>query len=161
MVQRPNWDALVDCLHDWHGPGHGNRDVAILIDNADDLSARSSWDCSSRFSVRRPGPRTSSSTPTASRTRTVRRSLCTSSYCWTTPRPPPSPAKTFKAARPDSDAGLWQPADRPHATEAYLFLNGRRLDHPPKSAVVLVRDAGSGALGVALLARQLHDWTVA
>ncbi|MFE2022395.1 barstar family protein [Streptomyces sp. NPDC059499] len=20
-----NWDALVDCLHDWHGPGHGTR----------------------------------------------------------------------------------------------------------------------------------------
>ncbi|WP_411153125.1 barstar family protein [Streptomyces sp. A30] len=32
-----NWDALVDCLHDWHGPGHGNRDVAVLIDDADDL----------------------------------------------------------------------------------------------------------------------------
>lgn len=32
-----NWDALVDCLHDWHGPGHGERDVAILIENADHL----------------------------------------------------------------------------------------------------------------------------
>ncbi|MEU9117199.1 barstar family protein [Streptomyces sp. NPDC048483] len=32
-----NWDALVDCLHDWHGPGHGNQDLAILIDHADDL----------------------------------------------------------------------------------------------------------------------------
>ncbi|MEV4002393.1 barstar family protein [Actinomadura sp. NPDC049753] len=33
-----NWDALVDCLHDWHGPGHGEQDVAILVDNADELS---------------------------------------------------------------------------------------------------------------------------
>ncbi|MER5757547.1 barstar family protein [Streptomyces sp. NPDC002088] len=32
-----NWDALVDCLHDWHGPGHGNQDLAILIEHADDL----------------------------------------------------------------------------------------------------------------------------
>ncbi|WP_412078177.1 barstar family protein [Streptomyces xanthophaeus] len=32
-----NWDALVDCLHDWHGPGHGAHGVAILIDNADAL----------------------------------------------------------------------------------------------------------------------------
>ncbi|WP_405771867.1 barstar family protein [Streptomyces sp. NBC_00080] len=32
-----NWDALVDCLHDWHGPGHGRNDVAILIDDADAL----------------------------------------------------------------------------------------------------------------------------
>jgi hypothetical protein len=32
-----NWDALVDCLHDWHGPGHGKRGIAILIDNADEL----------------------------------------------------------------------------------------------------------------------------
>ncbi|MFE5678762.1 barstar family protein [Streptomyces erythrochromogenes] len=32
-----NWDALVDCLHDWHGPGHGDQDLAILIDHADDL----------------------------------------------------------------------------------------------------------------------------
>lgn len=32
-----NWDALVDCLHDWHGLGHGNQDLAILIDHADDL----------------------------------------------------------------------------------------------------------------------------
>uniref|UniRef100_A0AAU2K350 Barstar family protein n=1 Tax=Streptomyces sp. NBC_00049 TaxID=2903617 RepID=A0AAU2K350_9ACTN len=32
-----NWDALVDCLYDWHGPGHGNDDVAILIDDADAL----------------------------------------------------------------------------------------------------------------------------
>ncbi len=29
--------ALVDCLHDWHGPGHGNQDLAILIEHADDL----------------------------------------------------------------------------------------------------------------------------
>ncbi|MGV9690963.1 barstar family protein [Streptomyces sp. NPDC003444] len=32
-----NWDALVDCLHDWHGPGHGDQDLAILIEHADDL----------------------------------------------------------------------------------------------------------------------------
>ncbi|WP_406443184.1 barstar family protein [Streptomyces sp. NBC_01613] len=32
-----NWDALVDCLHDWHGPGHRQQSVAILIDGADDL----------------------------------------------------------------------------------------------------------------------------
>ncbi|MEU6051144.1 barstar family protein [Streptomyces xanthochromogenes] len=32
-----NWDALVDCLHDWHGPGRGNQDLAILIEHADDL----------------------------------------------------------------------------------------------------------------------------
>lgn len=32
-----NWDALVDCLHDWHGPGHGDQDLAILIDHADGL----------------------------------------------------------------------------------------------------------------------------
>ncbi|MFG3254771.1 barstar family protein [Streptomyces sp. NPDC048172] len=32
-----NWDALVDCLQDWHGPGHGNQDLAILIDHADGL----------------------------------------------------------------------------------------------------------------------------
>lgn len=32
-----NWDALVDYLHDWHGPGHGDQDLAILIEHADDL----------------------------------------------------------------------------------------------------------------------------
>ncbi|WP_405789418.1 barstar family protein [Streptomyces sp. NBC_01367] len=32
-----NWMALVDCLQDWHGPGHGNHDLAILIDHADGL----------------------------------------------------------------------------------------------------------------------------
>jgi hypothetical protein len=32
-----NWDALVDCLHDFHGPGHGEDDVAILIEDADAL----------------------------------------------------------------------------------------------------------------------------
>ncbi|MFJ9342024.1 barstar family protein [Streptomyces sp. NPDC101733] len=32
-----NWDALVDCLRDWHGPGHGNQDLAILIEHADGL----------------------------------------------------------------------------------------------------------------------------
>lgn len=34
-----NWDALVDCLHDWHGPGHVKRDVALLIGEADVLLA--------------------------------------------------------------------------------------------------------------------------
>lgn len=32
-----NWDALVDCLHDWHGHGGDTRDAAILIDRADGL----------------------------------------------------------------------------------------------------------------------------
>jgi death-on-curing protein len=48
-----------------------------------------------------------------------------------------------------------------HATEAYLILNARELDYPPKAAVALVRDAASGALGVARIARQQRDWTVA
>ncbi|MER6406064.1 fic family toxin-antitoxin system, toxin component [Streptomyces viridosporus] len=48
-----------------------------------------------------------------------------------------------------------------HATEAYLALNARALDYPPKAAVALVRDAASGALGVARTARQLRDWAVA
>ncbi|WP_327358896.1 barstar family protein [Streptomyces sp. NBC_01304] len=32
-----NWDALVDCLHDWHGHGGDTKDAAILIDHADAL----------------------------------------------------------------------------------------------------------------------------
>jgi RNAse (barnase) inhibitor barstar len=32
-----NWDALVDCLHHWHGHEPRTKDVAVLIDNADDL----------------------------------------------------------------------------------------------------------------------------
>ncbi|MER5866631.1 barstar family protein [Kitasatospora sp. NPDC002040] len=32
-----NWDALVDCLQDWHGPGHGTQDLAIVIEHADGL----------------------------------------------------------------------------------------------------------------------------
>ncbi|MFJ4691806.1 fic family toxin-antitoxin system, toxin component [Streptomyces sp. NPDC088766] len=48
-----------------------------------------------------------------------------------------------------------------HAAEAYLLLNERALDYPPKEAVVLVRDAATGALGVARIARQLRDWTTA
>ncbi|MFI8093570.1 fic family toxin-antitoxin system, toxin component [Streptomyces sp. NPDC086080] len=48
-----------------------------------------------------------------------------------------------------------------HATEAYLALNGHALDYPPKGAVALVRDAASGALGVARIARQLRDWAAA
>ncbi|MFJ5264834.1 fic family toxin-antitoxin system, toxin component [Streptomyces sp. NPDC088387] len=47
-----------------------------------------------------------------------------------------------------------------HAAEAYLTLNAHRLEYPPKAAVALVRDAASGALGVARIARQLRDWTV-
>lgn len=47
-----------------------------------------------------------------------------------------------------------------HSTEAYLALNGHRLDYPPKTAVALVRDAAAGTLGVARIARQLHDWTI-
>ncbi|MDJ0466435.1 fic family toxin-antitoxin system, toxin component [Streptomyces sp. H27-C3] len=47
-----------------------------------------------------------------------------------------------------------------HSTEAYLALNGRQVDYPPKAAVALVRDAASGALGVARIARRLRDWAV-
>jgi death-on-curing protein len=47
-----------------------------------------------------------------------------------------------------------------HSTEAYLALNERQLEYPPKGAVALVRDAASGAVGVARIARQLRDWTV-
>jgi hypothetical protein len=32
-----NWDALVDCLHDWHGHEGRTDDVVVLIDHADDL----------------------------------------------------------------------------------------------------------------------------
>ncbi|MET8413405.1 fic family toxin-antitoxin system, toxin component [Streptomyces sp. NPDC005195] len=48
-----------------------------------------------------------------------------------------------------------------HATEAYLILNARELEYPHKAAVALVHDALSGTLGVARIARQLRDWTVA
>ncbi|GGJ67801.1 fic family toxin-antitoxin system, toxin component [Streptomyces brasiliensis] len=47
-----------------------------------------------------------------------------------------------------------------HSTEAYLALNGRRLDYPPKDAVALVRDVASGAMGVGLTGRQLRVWSV-
>ncbi|MFE3164032.1 fic family toxin-antitoxin system, toxin component [Streptomyces sp. NPDC059224] len=53
-----------------------------------------------------------------------------------------------------NDAFAW------HAAEAYLILNARELDYLPKAAVALVRDAASGALGVARIARQLRDWAV-
>lgn len=46
-----------------------------------------------------------------------------------------------------------------HATEAYLGLNGYRLDYAPKEAVALVRDAASGATGVGLIGRQLRTWS--
>ncbi|WP_329417888.1 fic family toxin-antitoxin system, toxin component (plasmid) [Streptomyces sp. NBC_00704] len=48
-----------------------------------------------------------------------------------------------------------------HATEAYLLLNGHSLAYGPKEAVALVRDAATGALGVARIARQLRDWATA
>ncbi|MEU4497558.1 fic family toxin-antitoxin system, toxin component [Streptomyces sp. NPDC023998] len=47
-----------------------------------------------------------------------------------------------------------------HSAEAYLALNGHRLDYPPKAAVALVRDTAAGTLGVARIARQLRDWTI-
>jgi death-on-curing protein len=47
-----------------------------------------------------------------------------------------------------------------HSTEAYLALNGHRLDYPPKEAVSLVRDAASGTLGVGMIGRRLRSWTV-
>ena len=34
-----NWYALVDCLHDWHGHGADSRDLAVLIEGADDLAS--------------------------------------------------------------------------------------------------------------------------
>ncbi|MEU9979429.1 fic family toxin-antitoxin system, toxin component [Streptomyces sp. NPDC051014] len=45
-----------------------------------------------------------------------------------------------------------------HSAEAYLTLNGCRLDYPPKEAVALVRDVASGATGVGLAGRQLRAW---
>ncbi|MEU5045985.1 fic family toxin-antitoxin system, toxin component [Streptomyces griseorubiginosus] len=48
-----------------------------------------------------------------------------------------------------------------HCTEAYLALNGCRLEYPPKEAVALVRDTASGAMGVGLIGRQLRAWSVA
>ncbi|MEU2354573.1 fic family toxin-antitoxin system, toxin component [Streptomyces misionensis] len=45
-----------------------------------------------------------------------------------------------------------------HSAEAYLVLNGCRLDYAPKDAVLLVRDAGSGAVGVGMIGRQLRAW---
>ncbi|MFF1747239.1 fic family toxin-antitoxin system, toxin component [Streptomyces mirabilis] len=47
-----------------------------------------------------------------------------------------------------------------HSTEAYLALNGYRLDYPPKEAVALVRDAASGTIGVGVIGRQLRAWSV-
>jgi hypothetical protein len=32
-----NWDALVDCLGDPHGPWHGRKNVTVVIKNADAL----------------------------------------------------------------------------------------------------------------------------
>lgn len=47
-----------------------------------------------------------------------------------------------------------------HCAEAYLVLNGCRLEYPPKEAVVLVRETASGALGVGRVGRQLRAWSV-
>ncbi|MCX5097155.1 fic family toxin-antitoxin system, toxin component [Streptomyces sp. NBC_00365] len=52
-----------------------------------------------------------------------------------------------------NDAFAW------HCAEAYLVLNGCRLDYPPKEAVTLVRDVASGAMGVGLVGRQLRAWS--
>ncbi|MFD3484273.1 fic family toxin-antitoxin system, toxin component [Streptomyces sp. NPDC058665] len=46
-----------------------------------------------------------------------------------------------------------------HSCEAFLSLHGHRLEYPAKSAVALVRDAASGTVGVAGIARLLHGWT--
>ncbi|MFE2432024.1 fic family toxin-antitoxin system, toxin component [Streptomyces sp. NPDC059373] len=46
-----------------------------------------------------------------------------------------------------------------HCAEAFLALLGHHLDYTPKAAVAVVRDATSGALGVAGIARQLRTWT--
>ncbi|GGT38082.1 fic family toxin-antitoxin system, toxin component [Streptomyces chromofuscus] len=53
-----------------------------------------------------------------------------------------------------SEAFAW------HSAEAYLTLNGCRLDYPPKEAVALVRDAAAGTTGVGLIGRQLRAWSV-
>jgi death-on-curing protein len=53
-----------------------------------------------------------------------------------------------------NDAFAW------HCAEAYLVLNGCRLDYPPKEAVALVRDVASGAMGVGLVGQQLRAWSV-
>jgi prophage maintenance system killer protein len=47
-----------------------------------------------------------------------------------------------------------------HCAEAFLALLGHRVDYTPKAAVALVRDAASGALGVAGTARRLRTWTI-
>ncbi|NHI11908.1 hypothetical protein STPH2_7278 [Streptomyces sp. KO7888] len=47
-----------------------------------------------------------------------------------------------------------------HSAEAYLALNGCRLDYPPKEAVALVREAASGTVGVGLIGRRLRGWHV-
>ncbi|MFG2434605.1 fic family toxin-antitoxin system, toxin component [Streptomyces sp. NPDC048508] len=47
-----------------------------------------------------------------------------------------------------------------HSAEAYLGLNGYRLDYPPKEAVSLAREAAAGVMGVGLIGRQLRAWAV-
>ncbi|MFG1654517.1 barstar family protein [Micromonospora sp. NPDC049275] len=32
-----NWDALVDCLHDWHGHDAADQTLVVLIEEADEL----------------------------------------------------------------------------------------------------------------------------
>ncbi|MBO4252434.1 fic family toxin-antitoxin system, toxin component [Streptomyces griseorubiginosus] len=48
-----------------------------------------------------------------------------------------------------------------HCAEAYLALNGCRLEYPPKEAVALVRDAATGAIGIGLIGRQMRAWSAA
>ena len=33
-----NWDALADCLHDWHGHATAGQGLAVVIDDADHLA---------------------------------------------------------------------------------------------------------------------------
>ncbi|MET7694922.1 fic family toxin-antitoxin system, toxin component [Streptomyces sp. NPDC005483] len=47
-----------------------------------------------------------------------------------------------------------------HCAEAYLVVNGCRLEYLPKEAVALVRDAAAGAIGVGMVGRQLRAWSV-
>ncbi|MFD0271567.1 fic family toxin-antitoxin system, toxin component [Streptomyces sp. NPDC127106] len=52
-----------------------------------------------------------------------------------------------------NDAFAW------HSCEAYLALNGRALEYPPKEAVALVRDSASRQAGIFQVARQLRAWS--
>lgn len=59
-----------------------------------------------------------------------------------------------KALERSNEAYAW------HCTEGFLALGGHRLDYVPKAAVTLVRDAATSTVGIAQIARQLHDWTI-